>query len=325
LEGAVRIVILDDYQRAALRSADWSTVDADVVTVNHHVDDHDDLVAILAGAEVVVAMRERTPFPARLLDRLPALRLLVTTAMYNASIDLAAAAARGITVCGTRGVKQSTAELTWGLILALVRDIPGEQQSLRAGGWQVGLGASLHGKTLGLIGLGTVGGHMARVGNAFDMDVVAWSSNLTRERAAECGARLVGKEELLRTADVVSIHLVLGQRNRNLVGAPELALMRAESYLVNTSRGPIVDTDALVAALHAGAIAGAALDVFDVEPLPAEHPLRGTPNTILTPHIGYVTAEDYRLFYGDAVADIAAWRAGSPIRVLADPTRVAAR
>lgn len=321
----MRIVVLDDYQRAALRSADWSILDAEIATVNHHIDDHDELVAILADADVVVAMRERTPFPARLLDRLPALRLLVTTAMYNASIDMAAAAARGVMVCGTRGVKLSTAELTWGLILALLRNIPAEQQSLRDGGWQRGLGTGLHGKTLGLLGLGTVGSQMARVARAFEMDVVAWSSNLTQERVAQYGARLVGKEELLRTADVVSIHLVLGERSRNLIGAAELAMMRPESYLINTSRGPIVDTNALVAALHAGTIAGAAVDVFDIEPLPVDHPLRDTPNTILTPHIGYVTAEDYRLFYGDVVADIAAWRAGSPIRVLADPAHATAR
>lgn len=320
----MKVVILDDYQRAALRSADWSVLNADIETVNRHIDDHDELVRVLADAEVVVAMRERTPFPAELLARLPALRLLVTTAMYNASIDMAAAAARGITVCGTRGVKLSTAELTWGLILALLRNIPAEQQSLRDGGWQVGLGTSLVGKTLGLLGLGTVGSQMARVGGVFGMDVVAWSSNLTHERAAECGARLVSKEELLRTADVVSIHLVLGERSRNLIGADELAMMRPESYLINTSRGPIVDTDALVAALHAGTIAGAALDVFDTEPLPADHPLRNAPHTILTPHIGYVTREDYRLFYGDVVADISAWVSGSPIRVLAGPAQTTA-
>lgn len=315
----MRVVILDDYQDAALRSADWDILGADVVTVRRHVSEEDELVRLLAGAEVVVVMRERTPFPARLLRRLPDLRLLVTTAMYNASIDMSAAAAQGVTICGTRGSKQSTAELTWGLILVLARNIGAEERSLRAGGWQVGLGRSLAGTTLGLLGLGTVGGHMARIATAFGMTVLAWSTNLTAESAASHGARLVGKEELLRTADVVSIHLVLGERNRGLIGAAELALMRPDAYLVNTSRAPIVDTAALVAALTAGTIAGAAIDVFDTEPLPTKHPLREAPRTLLTPHIGYVTAEDYRLFYGGVVEDIAAWASGSPLRMLHGP------
>jgi len=321
----MKVVVLDDYQDAAVRSADWSSLPAEVETVNRHIDDQDELADVLSKAEVVVAMRERTPFPASLLERLPKLRLLVTTAMYNASIDLEAAAARGVMVCGTRGVKVSTAELTWGLILALLRDIPAEQQSLRDGGWQQGLGIGLSGKTLGLLGLGTVGGHMARIAQAFGMQVVAWSTNLTRERAEECGAHLVSQEDLLRTSDIVSIHLVLGQRNRNLLGASQLAMMKPEAYLVNTSRAQIVDTGALVHALHSGAIAGAAVDVYDVEPLPHDHPLAHAPNTVLTPHIGYVTAEDYRLFYGDAVADIAAWLSGSPLRALNTPNPTSSR
>ncbi len=215
----MKVVVLDDFQDAAVRSADWSSLPAEVETVNRHIDDQDELADVLSKAEVVVAMRERTPFPASLLERLPKLRLLVTTAMYNASIDVEAAAARGVMVCGTRGVKVSTAELTWGLILALLRNIPAEQQSLRDGGWQQGLGIGLSGKTLGLLGLGTVGGHMARIAQGFGMQVVAWSTNLTRERAEECGAHLVSQEDLLRTSDIVSIHLVLGQRNRNLLGA----------------------------------------------------------------------------------------------------------
>lgn len=312
----VRIVVLDDYQNAAERCADWSVLDADVVTVNRHVPDTDELVTLLEDADVVVLMRERTPFPADLIERLPRLRLLVTTAMYNARVDMAAAARQGITVCGTRGVKLSTAELTWGLILALTRNICTEQDSLRRGGWQVSLGTSLVGKTLGLLGLGKVGGHMARVANGFGMEVVAWSSQLTQERAQECGARLVSKDDLLSRADIVSVHLVLGERSRGLVGAVELERMRQEAFLVNTSRAGIVDTDALVAALHSGSIAGAALDVFDSEPLAPDHPLREAPNTLLTPHIGYVTREDYRLFYEDVVADIAAWSSGAPIRVL---------
>lgn len=315
----MKIVILDDYQDGALRSADWASLDAEVQTVTRHLVGQDELVEVLGDAAVVVAMRERTPFPAELIERLPRLKLLVTTAMYNASIDMAAATERGIVVCGTRGVKLSTAELTWGLILALMRNIPQEQQSLRDGGWQQGLGSSLVGKTLGLFGLGKVGSHMSRVAKAFQMNVVAWSTNLTQDRAVECGARLVSKQDLLRTSDVVSIHLVLGDRSRNLIGSGELAMMRPQSYLVNTSRAPIVDTAALVTALRDGTIAGAAVDVFETEPLPGDHPLRGAPNTLLTPHIGYVTEEDYRLFYGDVVDDIAAWVSGSPIRVLNRP------
>jgi phosphoglycerate dehydrogenase-like enzyme len=315
----MKVVVLDDYQDVALRCADWSSLPAEVETLNRHIDDMDELADALGKADVVVAMRERTPFPASLLERLPNLRLLVTTAMYNASIDVEAAAARGILVCGTRGVKVSTAELTLGLVLALLRHIPGEQQSLRAGGWQQRLGMGLEGKTIGLLGLGTVGGHVARMAQAFGMQVVSWSTNLTRARAEECGARLVSKEDLLRRSDIVSVHLVLGERNRHLLTAADFALMRPESYLVNTSRAGIVDTQALVDALRAGAIAGAAVDVYDEEPLPGQHPLREAPNTVLTPHIGYVTEEDYRLFYGDAVADIAAWLDGTPIRVLNAP------
>ncbi len=315
----MRVVVLDDYQNAARSSADWTALDAEVVTVDRHVDDTEELVALLGDAEVVVAMRERTPFPAHLIERLPRLRLLVTTAMYNAKVDMAAAARQGVTVCGTRGDKRSTAELTWGLILALTRNICAEQESVRGGGWQVALGTGLADKTIGLLGLGTVGGHMARIANAFGMRVLAWSSRLTRDRAEECGARLVSKGDLLSRSDIISVHLVLGERSRGLVGAAELERMRQDAYLVNTSRSAIVDTDALVAALHSGSIAGAALDVFDQEPLPDDHALRFAPNTVLTPHIGYVTREDYRLFYEDVVADIAAWVAGSPIRVLNGP------
>lgn len=317
----MRIVLLDDYQNVALDCADWDSLDADVRAVGHHIDDHDELAAVLAGAEVVMVMRERTPLPARLIERLPDLRLIVTAAMYNKSIDLAAATERGITVCGTRGDKSSTAELTWGLIFALLRDIPGEQQSLRDGGWQRGLGVTLSGKTLGLLGLGTVGAKVARTAATFGMRVLAWSTNLTAERARECGAELTAKEELLRAADIVSVHLVLGERNRNLLGAADLALMRPDAYLVNTSRAAIVDTAALADALRAGRLAGAAVDVYDTEPIPKDNPLLDAPNTVLTPHIGYVTREEYRRFYGDAVDAIRAWRSGSPIRVLNDVPR----
>lgn len=316
---SIRIVILDDYLDIVTRCADWSALPADVVTINRHIDAEAELVAALVDADVVVATRERTRIGRSVLEKLPRLRLLVTTGMRNAVIDLDAAAEQGVLVCGTRGNKRSTVELTWGLILAVTRDIPGQQQSLREGRWHSRLGVGLEGKTLGLLGLGSIGGEMARIARAFDMDVLAWSANLTDERAAACGATRVERDELLARADVVSIHLVLSDRTRGLVGARELASMKPTAYLVNTSRAGIVDTAALVAALEDGAIAGAAVDVFDVEPAPADAALLGAPRTVLTPHIGFVTAEEYRLFYGDVVEDIAAWMAGSPVRPLNNP------
>jgi phosphoglycerate dehydrogenase-like enzyme len=237
--------------------------------------------------------------------------------MRNASIDVRAAAERGVVVCGTAGLPYPTAELTWALILSLVRHVPHEDRATRGGRWQETLGTGLNGKTLGVLGLGTLGSRVARVGRAFEMEVVAWSQNLTAERAAAVGASLVGRDELLARADVVTIHLVLSERTRGLIGARELALMRPTAYLVNTSRGPIVDEAALIRALRAGAIAGAGLDVYDEEPLPADHPLRGLPNTVITPHLGYVTEETYRIFYGQALEDVRAFLAGTPTRVLA--------
>ena len=315
-----KVAVLDDYQSVALDMADWDSLPADV-TVNvfsDHLSDEDDLANRLEPYQVVVAMRERTPFQRSLLERLPNLRLLVTTGMRNASIDLAAARDNGVTVCGTDGVPYPTAELTWGLILALLRKIPAEDQATRRGSWQVTVGEGLHGKTLGVIGLGRLGSQVATVGGAFGMNVVAWSQNLTAERASEFGATLVSKEALLSESDVVTIHLVLSGRTRGLIGAAELSLMKPSAYLVNTSRGPIVDESALIDALRNGAIAGAGLDVFDIEPLPVDHPLRLLPNTVLTPHMGYVTSETYRVFYGDAVEDISAFLAGSPVRVISD-------
>jgi len=317
----VRIAVLDDYQDVALAMAEWSQLpDAQIEAFRDHLDDRDALAARLAPFEVVVAMRERTPFPRTLLERLPALRLLVTTGMGNAAIDVAAAHDRGVTVCGTGGLPHPTAELAWALILALARQIPREDRSVREGGWQVTLGRELSGSTLGVLGLGNLGSQVARIGVAFGMDVIAWSEHLTVERAAECGAALVAKDELLERADVVTIHLKLSPRTRGLLGARELALMRPGAYLVNTSRGPIVDEPALIEALERGAIAGAGLDTFDVEPLPAGHPLRRLPNTVLTPHLGYVTEDTYRRFYGEAVEDVAAFLRGEPLRVVdADP------
>jgi len=313
----VRCIVLDDYQNVAGASADWSTAGVELVSLTEHIADEAALAARVAGAEILVAMRERTPFTPSLFDRLPDLRLLVTTGMGNAAIDLHAAADHGVTVCGTSGIVTPTSELTWGLIHALARHIVADDATMRAGGWQTRVGVGLQGQRLGLLGLGRIGALVARVGGAFGMDVVAWSQNLTAERAAEAGARLVDKDELLATADVVSIHLVLSDRTRGLLGASELARMKPTAILVNTSRGPIVDHDALVAALRDGTIAGAGLDVFDVEPLPADDALRRLPNTVLTPHTGYVVTQCYEIFYREIVEDIAAWRGGQPIRVLA--------
>lgn len=312
----LRIAVLDDYQRVALSLAEWDSLPAEVVAFHDHLADLGALAERLRPFDVLVAMRERTPFPRELLERLPRLRLLVTTGARNASIDVAAAKARGVTVCGTSGSGGSTPELAWALILALVRGIPREDAAIRAGGWQVGLGSLLEGKTLGLLGLGRIGSQVGRVGAAFGMELVAWSQNLTAERARAHGAALVGRDELFARADVLTVHLVLSERTRGLVGARELALMKPAAYLVNTSRGPIVDEAALVAALESGRIAGAGLDVFDVEPLPADHPFRRLPNTVVTPHIGYVTEDTYRGFYRDAVEDIAAFLHGEPVRVL---------
>jgi phosphoglycerate dehydrogenase-like enzyme len=308
------VAVLDDYQGVALEFAEWPGLDVQVFT--DHLAEDDAVVDRLAPFDVVVAMRERTPFTRARLEQLPNLRLLVTTGMRNASIDLDAAREHGVTVCGTGSLGPPTAELAWALILALTRHVPAEDRAMREGGWQHTIGPELAGRRLGIVGLGRLGARMAAIARAFEMEPVAWSQNLTAERAAEAGAALVSKEELFSTADVVTVHLVLSDRTRGLVGAPELALMRSTAYLVNTSRGPIVDEAALLDALHGGGIAGAALDVYDIEPLPADHPLRSAPNTVLTPHIGYVTTGTYELFYRDAVEDITRWLAGDPVRVL---------
>jgi len=313
-----RVAILDDYQGVALRMADWGSLPAgvEVVAFRDHLADPDALAARLKDFDVVVAMRERTPFSRALLARLDRLRLLVTTGMRNAAIDLEAATERGVLVCGTAGLPYPTAELAWGLILALARRIPLEDRATRDGGWQTSVGVGLNGKTLGVLGLGTLGSRVARMGRAFEMTVLAWSQNLTAERAAEVGATRVERDELLARADVVTIHLVLSDRTQGLLGARELSLMKSSAYLVNTSRGPIVDARALVRALERGTIAGAGLDVFDEEPLPPDHPFRRLPNTVITPHLGYVTEETYRVFYGQAVEDVAAFLRGAPVRVL---------
>ncbi|SHF66390.1 Lactate dehydrogenase [Jatrophihabitans endophyticus] len=312
------VVVLDDYQGVALDSADWTPITDrfDVRVETEHVADRDELVARLRDAQVVVAMRERTAFPADLLRALPELRLLVTTGMKNAAIDVPAARELGIEVCGTTGSGNAVAELTLGMMIALTRNFAAEDAGVRRGGWQHTIGPGLAGLTLGVVGLGRLGIPVSRLARAFAMDVVAWSPNLTAARAAEHDARAVSKRELFEQADVVTIHLPLSERSRGLVGAAEFSAMRPSSYLVNTSRGPIVDEAALLDALRSRRIAGAALDVYDVEPLPADHPLRTMPNTLLLPHLGYVTTDAYRTFFAQAVEDVVAWADGRPVRSL---------
>ncbi len=312
-----RIAVLDDYQGIAHTFADWSRVpDASVVVFSDHVADEDALVARLEPFDVVVAMRERTPFPRSTLSRLPNLKLLVTAGVRNRSIDVEAATEIGVPVCGTRNLATPTVELTWGLILATARHIPEEDAAVRAGGWQHTVGTDLAGATLGVIGLGRLGERVARIGQAFGMDVIAWSQNLTDERAAEVGARRVDKEELLEASDVVTIHLVLSDRTRGLIGAKEFGLMKPTAVLINTSRGPIVDEAALIEAIREKRIAGAGIDVYDVEPLPVDSPLRELRKVVLTPHIGYGTRGSYERYHGEAVDAVLAWLDGSPIRVL---------
>jgi phosphoglycerate dehydrogenase-like enzyme len=314
----IRVAILDDYQRVARRFADWGSLpEGSEVSVFHdHLSDQAALAERLAPFEAIVAMRERTPFPRSLFSKLPELRLLVTTGMRNAAIDLHAAAQAGITVSGTEGLAYPTAELTWGLILALARHIPVEDHALRSGSWQTSVGVGLQGKTLGVLGLGRLGTQVARIGAAFGMEVTGWSPNLTLARARAAGASLVDRDELFRRSDVLTLHLVLSESTQGIVGTRELALMKKTALFINTSRGPLVDESALVSALRQRSIAGAGLDVFDSEPIASGHPLLELPNTVLTPHLGYVTEETYRVFYGHALADVQAYLAGQPLRVL---------
>ena len=314
----MRIAVLDDYQNVAREMADWASLGADseVAFFRDHLAELGSLVERLKDFEIVVAMRERTPFPRALLEKLPRLRLLVTTGMRNASIELAAARERGVVVCGTPGASGTTGELTWGLILALFRQIPREDRLVREGKWQTTVGLGLAGKTLGILGLGTIGSQVAKVGTAFNMDVIAWSQNLDAERASRAGARRVERDELLARSDVVTIHLVLSERTRGLIGERELARMKPTAFLVNTSRGPIVEEAALAAALEKGTIAGAGIDVYGDEPIAPDHPLLRARNTVLTPHLGYVTREGYSAYFRGAVEDIVAWQRGAPMRVL---------
>jgi phosphoglycerate dehydrogenase-like enzyme len=314
----MRLSILDDYQGVALTMADWSRLEGrvEIVVERKPFADEDAAARALADSQIIAAMRERTPFPRSLVERLPNLKLLNTTGMRNASFDLAALRDRGIVVCGTEGGGLDTAELTWGLILGAARRIAEDHVSMREGLWQTRIGNRLEGKTLGVLGLGRLGSAVARVGLAFDMKVIAWSPNLTDERAAVVGVERVDKEALLRRSDVLSVHMVLSPRSRGLVGRNDIALMKNTAILVNTSRGPIVDAYAVIEALEAGRLGYAAFDVYDREPLPADHPLRRTPNVLLTPHIGYVTEENYRSSYPQIVENIIAFLDGSPVRVI---------
>ncbi|WP_405474077.1 D-2-hydroxyacid dehydrogenase family protein [Paenarthrobacter ilicis] len=314
-----RLAIIDDYQQVSGDYAPWDSLpdhDVKVSVFSAPFVSEEQAVAALEPFDIVVAMRERTRFPQTVLDALPNLKLLVTTGMANAAIDMKAAAERGIVVCGTGGSPAAAPELTWSLLLAFARNLPVEENSLRAGGWQTGVGFELEGKTLGIVGLGKIGTRIARYANAFGMDVLAWSQNLTADAAKAAGARKVTKEELFRESDVVTLHLRLSERSEGIVGAKELRLLGPEGVLVNTARGPLVDEAALVQALEEGWIRGAALDVFDEEPLPAGHALIHSRRTVLSPHIGYVTHESYRQFYGGAFEDVKAWLAGDPVRVL---------
>lgn len=308
----MRIAVLDDYQNVALTMADWSRVasKAEITVFTDHVGEPDVVVARLQPFDVVCVMRERTLLSREVLERLPRLKMIASTGPGNASIDMQAAQESNIHVTGTGYRSAPTIELTWALILAAVRNVVGEASSLRSGGWQTSVGQGLSGRVLGVLGLGRIGSEIARIGTMFGMDVIAWSQNLTPQRAREARAAWVSKEELFGRSDVLSIHLVLSDRSRGLVNGADIAAMKPTSWLINTSRGPIIEQDALLAALKSKSIAGAALDVFDVEPLPAGHPLRTLPNVLATPHIGYVTDDLYRTFYSEVVANIAAWLEG---------------
>ena len=314
-----RLAILDDYQQVSGDYADWNSLGADGVSVtvfSRPFASEAEVAHSLSGFDIVVAMRERTPFPRALLAKLPRLKLLVTTGAANAAIDLAAAADHGVTVCGTGGSPSAAPELTWALLMALARNLTAEENALRAGRWQNTIGSELAGKTLGIVGLGKIGHRMAGYAHAFGMNVLAWSQNLDEATATAAGVRKVSKDSLFRESDVVTLHLRLSPRSEGTVGEAELRLLGPSGMLVNTARGPLVDQSALIRALEEGWIRGAAVDVYDQEPLPAGHPLLAAPNTLLTPHLGYVTHESYAQFYGGALEDVRSWLAGVPVREL---------
>jgi len=311
----MRVAVLDDYQGVAGDRTDWEIVkdDVDITVFDDHIFDEDAIAERLKDFEIICAMRERTPFPRSQLEKLPNLKLLITSGMRNRGIDTAAANEMGVMVCGTPSVGRPTADLAWGLILGLARQIPMEDRRVRASGWQETIGTSLQGKTLGIAGLGNLGSRMAAVAKAFEMDVIAWSQNLTAEKCAEHGVELVSKDDLLARSDFITIHLILSDRTRGVFGAAELAKMKPTAYIVNTSRGPIIDEDALAAALRNNTIAGAGIDVFSVEPLPADHQFRNLENMIVTPHLGYVEAANYDAYFGGYAAAIRGFLDGKPV------------
>ncbi|MGY3171681.1 phosphoglycerate dehydrogenase-like enzyme [Pseudomonas sp. TE12234] len=315
---AVQIAVIDDWQDVARNVVDWSVLESigQVSFIHEYPADNATLAGRLSEFDVICVMRERTRFDEALLRQLPKLKLLVTGGMRNAALDLKAAAALGIQVCGTDSYKHAAPELTWALIMAATRNLVAEANALRAGQWQQGLGGDLHGKTLGILGLGSIGQRVAQFGQVFGMRVIAWSENLTAERAAQVGVSYVSKQELFEQADVLSVHLVLSDRSRGLVNAEALGWMKPTALLVNTARGPIVDEAALIKALQKRQLAGAALDVFDVEPLPPLHPFRTLDNVLATPHVGYVSQQNYQLFFSQMIEDIQAWSAGAPIRLM---------
>jgi phosphoglycerate dehydrogenase-like enzyme len=314
-----RCAILDDYQNVVLTVTDWSKVkgDLDIKVFNEHLGGPENVIKALQGFEIVVAMRERTGFPRAVIEKLPALKLLITTGLRNASIDVAAAKERGVTVCGTPAAGNPTSGIAIGLMLELTRRIGYENARMKAGvPWQSTIGVDLDGLTLGVLGLGKLGTRTARIAKAFGMKVIAWSQNLTPEKCQEAGVDYVSKEDLFRQADFITIHVILSQRTRGLVGAKELGLMKPSAYIINTSRGPIIEEAALLSVLREKKIAGAGLDVFDVEPLPVDHPLRKLDNVVLTPHLGYVSMQNYRAYFGGVVEDIRAFLDGKPVRVM---------
>ncbi len=314
----MKIAVLDDYQGVARDMADWSVLsDHQIVFFDQVYEGLQGFSQRLAPFDIICVMRERSPFGRDLLERLPNLKLLATAGMRNSAIDLEYCAERGIAVCGTQNSAQATPELAWGMIISLARNIHIENARMREGSWITTLGTDLYGKTFGILGLGKLGQKMAQIAQAFDMRCIAWSANLTAEAAAAHGVERVEKDDLFRRSDFLTIHYKLGERSRRLVGGRELGLMKPSAYLINTSRGPIVDTDALIAALNKGTIAGAGVDVYDLEPLDPDAPIRRAQNTVLTPHLGYVTDGIYRAFYGQMVESIQAWISGQPVRVLA--------
>jgi phosphoglycerate dehydrogenase-like enzyme len=313
-----KAAILDDYQNVGLDFADWQRLggDVEVTAFNDHLFDEDTIAERLAEFHILVLNRERTPFPRSLLQRLPNLKLMTTSGMYNRSADMEAAREMGIDFCGTEMRSAATPELTWGLILALARQIPKEDRNVREGRWQESVGVGLAGKVLGIIGLGKLGTPVARIGQAFNMEVAAWSPNMTQSRADEAGVRCVDKDTLIAESDFITLHMPLSERSRGILQAADLAKMKPTAFLINTSRGPLIDETALINALEAKSFAGAGLDVYDVEPLPADHPFRRLDNTVVTPHLGYVSRDTYEVSFGQAVENIEAWLKGAPIRLI---------